>query len=170
VTSTLSTSAGAIIAALITLGVGYLLGIRQRRLERIQERRENAVADIFGALMSNYRAYGKWADTGKDPEKEQLADDSYHYTGSIWLTEDTREMIKKYAIKSRNFYESLSEEMDHRGELLDGTKAMVLLNENLGTALEKVEDKLRSEMDISRRAWWRRALFPVKEGPIRKVL
>lgn len=61
---------GTIIAGVVVALLGYALGVRRSRLERITDRHDTAVAEIFGALMKNERACISWV-AGANPEIHQ---------------------------------------------------------------------------------------------------
>jgi hypothetical protein len=61
------TIASPIIAGIAVAIVGYFVGVRKSRQERIIERRDTAIADVFGTMTRNYRACITW--TGRaEPE------------------------------------------------------------------------------------------------------
>lgn len=108
------------IVAVIAAVLAYFFGVRRSRLERIIERRDTAIADIFGAMMKNYRACISWS-AGANPEMRQAVRESYenfldcYYTRSIWLHEDTRKVIDAYVYAAHDFILTLQNEWGTRG-------------------------------------------------------
>jgi hypothetical protein len=146
--------AGPLVGGVVTAMLAYFLGTNRTRYERRDERRDFAIADIFGAMMRHYRRCIHWAGAGRDPEWEDRVRKSYedfldcYYTRSIWLPEASRKAVDAYAQASRAFLIKVSYEMGSAGLLADGTKAMDLLDATLNPPLSKAEETLRTQMSL----------------------
>lgn len=142
-----------LLGAILALIVGYFLGIQRARYERRDERRDIAIAEIYGAMWANYRDFILWA-RGDSPEKYERVSNSMedfltcYYSRSIWLGEDTREIVEGYAQTAKDFYNGVQNQMGRSGTLADGTKAIDLLNEQLEPAFDKAEKRLRDEVPV----------------------
>ena len=162
--SAVITAGGALVTAVVVALLGYALGVRKNRLERIIERRDIAIAEIFGALVKSQRACISWS-AGADPEMRQAVRENYenfldcYYTRSIWLQEDTRTEIDAYVVASHDFILRLEKEMGESGRLADGTTAKELLSQKLTPTSNDAQDKLRKEVETGP-SWWRK-LFGV---------
>jgi hypothetical protein len=148
-----------LIVVVLTAWFAYVFGTWRARVERREERRDNAIVDVFGAMQRHYRRCITWS-RGADPEMRRLTEESYedfldrYYTQSIWMAQDTRDVVKAYALEAKDFHNRLSYEMGNQGHLADRTKAEDLLNAKLNPPLSVAEDKLRAE--LARRPWYRR--------------
>lgn len=143
--------------------LGYILGVRRTRTERREERRENAIADVFGASRRHYRLCIRWANIGRDCKTRESVYANFYdfvdcfYERSIWLDKDTRELTQKYAKAATTFQEKL-ERMSPEGFLAGGTtKATEVLDNELTPAFDALEDKLNAEMD-KKPPWYERLL------------
>jgi hypothetical protein len=148
----------------ILVGVvgGYLFGIAQSR----NERRDNALADIYGALSLYYRCLIGWSSLPHlkpnvppgEPEQEwgecclHLSDafnDAY-FRNSIWLGEETDGMIERFAVDAQGVFERFTL-MDKNGYIFpEGVAAKKLLRETLAPRYAEIRRALRSEIEVSR--------------------
>jgi hypothetical protein len=112
-------------------------------------------------MSKHYRDCIAWTK-GRSPHKEDLARETLDdfvgcfYARAILLRKDTFDVLQAYASKSKDFHNTLSNEMNRIGNL-EGKKttAMDLLNETIGPAYHKVEKQLRDEMGI-KHPWYLR--------------
>src|SRR5215210_3903993 len=118
--------------AILSAILAYILGVQRARYERRDERRDNAIADIFGALLKFHRMCIAASLTAefRPPDWRDLLSQSYenfldcYYTRSIWLGHDTRNLIEAYATESKDVYVEIYNEINHADVLADGTKAI----------------------------------------------
>lgn len=156
-----ATNVAALLAAVLGAGVGtvggYVFGVSQSR----NERRDNALAEIFKEMMLFYRGVVAWTapnqttgpitepgTTWRDHCRRQYEVFISAYQGNaIWLGKDTQEMIQEVAQAGMDFLNGVD---THGRGMSDGTRAWDWRANNLMPKLDKVQDALRSEVEASR--------------------
>ncbi len=139
---------------------GYYLGIGKSR----NERRDEAIAEIFKEMSlfyrgmihwTNYPTSTSWPITSPDTTWEQhcrkrfeIFSDTFYGNG-IWLGESTYERIQGFAQSALDFLNELNQ-MNGEGKLLDGTHPWDRREQTLSDDLYEIENTLRDEMEKSR--------------------
>jgi hypothetical protein len=147
------------------------VGTKRARYERRDERRDTAIAEIYGALTRLDRDLISWSKPQEAGLSEEPAWSEWrervernletfldcYYTRLIWLDDDTKRLIHAYAHVARKLFFRLENYMDKSGRLTNGDRpeAFDLVNNDLEPAYGEVEDKLRNEFNIRRR-WYHR--------------
>jgi hypothetical protein len=151
---------GILVAGVGTVG-GYLVGVAQSR----NERRDNALAEIFKEMSLFYRGLVAWTDDpDPNPNKSSLVPDvsvreyansryqestQTFYGNAIWLGKDTQDLIENFVQASRIGLNELNP-MRADGSLPSGKNAKAV-REELSPKFYEVQKKLRDEVDASRR-------------------
>jgi hypothetical protein len=163
---------GILVAGVGTVG-GYLVGVAQSR----NERRDNALAEIFKEMSLFYRFLGSWTDghnpdpkrptaaSSDIPAREHVNDQyqkftyTFHDVNAIWLGKDTYDLIQEFSVASRDFLNELESMRDSAGvwRLPDGTNPKDRRKDQITPKFYKVRDELRAEVEASRNpvAWFR---------------
>jgi hypothetical protein len=161
---------------------GYLVGVAQSR----NERRDNALAEIFKEMSLFYRYLGSWIEADNpDPDKPIAAsgdirvkdhvNDQYQkftYTfydvNAIWLGKDTYDLIQEFSGASKDFLNELESMKESAGawRLPDDTDPKDRRKEQITPKFYKVRDELRAEVEASRnlRLWFRYNIVNSKNG------
>jgi hypothetical protein len=174
------------LAGILGVGVGtvggYLVGVAQSR----NERRDNALAEIFKEMSLFYRYLGSWIEADNpDPDKPIAAsgdirvkdhvNDQYQkftYTfydvNAIWLGKDTYDLIQEFSGASKDFLNELESMKESAGawRLPDDTDPKDRRKEQITPKFYKVRDELRAEVEASRnlRLWFRYNVVSRKKG------
>ena len=183
VTDVLIALVGILVVGVGTVG-GYLLGVAQSR----NERRDNALAEIFKEISLFYRYLGLWIeDINPDPKETSAASESsgiparehvdeqyqkFTYTfydvNAIWLGKDTYDLIQEFSEASRDFLNELESMRERAGvwRLPDGTNPKDRRKELITPKFYKVRDALRAEVEASRDlvAWFQYRIVNRKNG------
>jgi hypothetical protein len=152
---------------------GYLVGVAQSR----NERRDNALADIYKELALFHRYLTSWtADPNPDPNEPTRAsgdipawkhvNDQYqkftytfHDVNAIWLGKDTYDLIQGFSLASRDLLNDLTHLRKRDGVWLlpDGKNPNDRREEQITKQYYKVRDALRAEVEASRNpvVWFR---------------
>ena len=158
------------LAALVSVVGGYLVGVRTSR----NERRNAALADIFKEMALFYRYLVSWTDTAnpdpKEPTAEAEAEGSSiparehvraqhrkfilaFYGNAIWLDKDTYNLIQEFSVASRDLLNELKYIRERRPgvwRLLDGTDPKERRKDQITPKYDKVQNVLRAEVEASR--------------------
>jgi hypothetical protein len=150
----------ALLASIVSVVGGYYLGVVRSR----NERRDNAIADIYKALMRFYRSLISWSEypTGGPRQPPGAAPTTWldhcmglldefaeaHYGNSIWIGRATDELITDFAVKGWKVLTRFAH-MDDRGRLPDGTNAKEHMHAELTPLRNEIADRLRDEMESS---------------------
>jgi hypothetical protein len=158
-----------LLAAVISVVGGYLAGVRTSR----NERRDNALAEIFKEMALFYRYLVSWTDTANpdpaQPTAEAVAEssdiparkhvnDQYRkfvlafYGNAIWLDKATYDLIQEFSLASRDLLNELN---SMRGRpaawrLPDGTDPKDRRKEQITPKYNRVQNVLRAEIEASR--------------------
>jgi hypothetical protein len=119
VTDVLIALVGILVAGVGTVG-GYLVGVAQSR----NERRDNALAEIYKEMTLFYRYLVSWTDTVDPAPNKPTAESSgipaqkhvndqykkfvlVFYGNAIWLGKDTYDLIQEFSAASRDILNEL---------------------------------------------------------------
>ena len=144
--------------------LGYVFGVLRTLNERRNERRDEAIAEIYRLESQFYRgvvswtadpvspppAGGNWEDYCRNLFREFT--DVYH-ANSIWLGKDTYELIMEFGQAGMAILNEFRH-MTSAGYLRDGAGRGTYATRCSGRRHDKVEDALRTEME------WSRSLIP----------
>jgi hypothetical protein len=144
---------------------GYLVGMAQSR----NERRDNALADIYKELALFHRYLASWtANYDPDPKETSMASGdiparkhvkdqyekltyTFHDVNAIWVGKDTYDMIQGFSSASRDLLNDLTDmQRDGAWLLPDGTNPNAQREEQITKRYYKVRDALRTEVEASR--------------------
>ena len=155
---------------MLGLGGGYAFGVLRTLSERRNERRDEAIAEIYKELSLFYRYLVSWtADYDPDPEKptaasagvparEHVKDQyekfvyTFHDVNSIWLGKRTYNLIQGFSAASRDLLNDLTDMTKRDGAWLlpYGTNPDDSRKERVTPQYNQVRDVLRTEMEASR--------------------
>jgi hypothetical protein len=144
--------------------VGYAFGVLRTLGERRNERRDNALAEIFKEMSLFYRGLVAWTDDpDPNPNKPSMVSDvsvreyangryreftRTFYGNAIWLGKDTQDLIEGFVKASRIVLNEVNL-MRADGSLPAGKNAKDL-REGLSPKFYEVQKKLRAEVEASR--------------------
>lgn len=141
--------------SLLALALGYFLAISRSSVERAEERRDDAIDEVFGSAMTFYRNCVTWAST-PTYDDEEVRDayrkflDTYYYR-TLWLGKDNRKLVDELAQKGKEFVNKyVTPSTRKHGSIT----ASDWRKDNLLPAIDNLEDALQKERD-ARRSWWR---------------
>jgi hypothetical protein len=156
-----------LLAAVISVVGGYLVGVQASR----NERRDAALAEIFKEMSLFYRYLYSWTDTA-NPDPQQLTAESESagiparkhvreqfnkfvlafYGNAIWLGKGTYDLIEEFVQASRVFLNDLQHMSERAGvwRLPDGTDPKDRRKDQITPKFYKVWDTLRAELEASR--------------------
>jgi hypothetical protein len=154
---------GILVAIVGTVG-GYLVGVAQSR----NERRDNALAEIYKEMTLFYGNLISWTDDPIPPYPDQPSrassgvavkdhvGDQYtkftrtFYSNAIWLGKDTYDLIEEFVQASRVFLNELNLMRGRVGRLPDGTKTKDWREQRITPKFREVRDALQGEVEASR--------------------
>jgi hypothetical protein len=163
VTEVLIALVGILVAGVGTVG-GYLVGVAQSR----NERRDNALADIYKEMTLFYGRLISWTDDAIPPFPDQPSRMSSgvpvkdhvgeqftkftqtFYSNAIWLGKDTYDLIEEFVQASRVFLNELNLMRDRVGRLPDGTNPKDWREQRITPKFREVRDALQDEVEASR--------------------
>ena len=171
-----------VLLALLSGGVfgllgGYVFGVLRTLTESRNERRDNALADIYKELSLFHRYLASWtAGYDPDPDKPTAASagiparkhvkdqyekfvHAFHDVNAIWLGKDTYNLIQGFSLASRDLLKDLTDMRERDGVWLlpDGTNPNDRRKEQITPQYNEVRDVLRAEVEASRGliSWFR---------------
>jgi hypothetical protein len=154
---------GILVAGVGTVG-GYLVGVAQSR----NERRDNALAEIYKEMTLFYGRLLSWTDDPLPPDPDKPSAESSgvpvkdhvgeqykkftrtFYSNAIWLGKGTYDLIEEFVQASRVLLNELNRVRGGVGRLPDGTKPKDWREERLTPKYKEVRDALRDEVEASR--------------------
>jgi hypothetical protein len=160
----------ALVSLVVGILAGYVFGVLRTLNERRNERRDDAIAEIYRLESLFYHSVVSWTanPTSAPPTASNWElhcrnlyrefTDAYH-ANSIWLGSDTYELIKEFGHAGKDILNEFRH-MDRNGQLPSGKSAWDRRAEVLMPKHDKVEDALRTEMEWSRSLT--RALIPTR--------
>jgi hypothetical protein len=155
---------------LLGLAGGYVFGVLRTLSESRNERRDNAIADIYKELSLFHRYLASWTgDYDPDPKEPTAASEgvparehvkgqyekfvhTFHDVNAIWVGKDTYDLIQGFSAASRDLLNDLTD-MTKRGGvwlLPDGTNPNDRRKERITPQYYQIRDALRAEVEASR--------------------
>jgi hypothetical protein len=156
------------LVGILVVGVGavggYLVGVAQSR----NERRDNALAEIYKEMTLFYGRLISWTDDPLPPDPDQPSRMSLDvpvkdhvgeqftkftqtfYINAIWLGKDTSDLIEEFVQASRVFLNELNLMRGRVGRLPDGTKTKDWREQRITLQYNKVRNALEDEVETSR--------------------
>lgn len=150
---------------MISVVGGYLAGFRTSR----NERRNDALAEIFKEMALFYRYLVSWTDTAAPDPDEPTAESSgiparkhvndqfkkfvlAFYGNAIWIDNATYDLIQEFSLASRDLLNELESMRKIAGvwRLPDGTDPKDRRKEQITRKYDKVQNVLRAEVGASR--------------------
>ncbi len=152
----------ALLAGVVGLVGGYVFGIAQSP----NERRDNALADIYGAMSLFYREMIAWMSLPSEKPYTAPGEPSLewrdscaglgkrfmntYFGNSIWLGRETDEMVNKFAVDAMGVLFQLAR-MESDGFVYpEMRRGKDLLEERLAAQYREIGDRLREEIEASR--------------------
>jgi hypothetical protein len=149
---------------------GYVFGVLRTLSESRNERRDNAIAEIYKELALFHRYLGSWtADPNPDPKEPTSAsvdipaqkhvNDQYqkfvytfHDVHAIWVGKGTFDLIQGFSLASRDLLNDLvhMRKMDGAWRLPDGMDPNARRKEQITPKYHQIRDVLRAEIEASR--------------------
>jgi len=154
---------GILVAGVGTVG-GYLFGVAQSR----NERRDNALAEIYKEMTLFYGRLISWTDDPIPPNPDQPSrassgvpvtdhvGEQYNkftrtfYSNAIWLGMDTYDLIEEVIQASRLLLNELNDTKRRVGRLPDGTNPKDWREGRITPKYNMVRNVLRAEVEASR--------------------
>jgi hypothetical protein len=155
---------GTILGAVVGTVGGYLAGVAQSR----NERRDNALAEIYKEMTLFYGRLLSWTAEPLPPDPDQPSAESsgapvkdyveeqykkFHrnfYSNAIWLGKGTYDLIEEFVQASGGFLDELNRMTGRVGRLPDGTNPTVRREERITPKFKEVRDALQAEVEASR--------------------
>jgi hypothetical protein len=157
-----------VLIALMGVGVGslggYVLGVLRTLNERRNERRDDALAEIFKEMSLFYRGIVAWSHSPTpdsisaewDIPLHEYVNKQYQkfvrtfYSNAIWLGKDTYNLLETFVQACRNVLNEFNSDMRADGRLADGTDPRDRWEEQIKPQFYAVQNKLRAEVEASR--------------------
>jgi hypothetical protein len=154
---------GILVAVVGTVG-GYLVGVAQSR----NERRDNALAEIYKEMTLFYGKLISWTDDPLPPDPDRASKESSgvpvkdhvgeqykkftrtFYSNAIWLGKETYDSIEEFVQASRVFLNELNRMTGGVGRLPDGTNPKDWRKDRITPKFHEVRDALQAEVEASR--------------------